>query len=148
MNRSMNDSDHQPTSLTPAQTNPSSDDLRLAKPNRFELRRAALATLEARQFLSPNEIRGVGVGSMPPIRRISMAPSKLDRHLLHRLWRQMATRTTGAVKAPTQPDRYGETTAEHAWRRAAKHRRIVLALLVAARNMSSAGAGLPVQISN
>ena len=135
MNRSMNDSDHQPTSLTPAQTNPSSDDLRLAKPNRFELRRAALATLEARPFLSRNEIRDVCVGSMPPIRRVSMAPSKLDRHPLHRLWRKIATRKSGAVKAPTQPDRYGETTAEPAWRRAAKHRRIVLALLVAAQTL-------------
>src|SRR4029077_17422967 len=53
------------------------------------------------------------------------------RHPLRRLWRKIATTKRGAVEPGTQPDRCGETTLETGWRRAAKRRRIILALLVA-----------------
>ena len=103
--------------------------------DRFGLKRAMMAGLDPRQLLSRNEARGPRISSMPPIRRTSMAPSKIDRRPLRRLWRYMAKSKNDTAELGAQTDSYGKTTSETAWRRAAKCRRIVLALLVAAQSV-------------
>jgi hypothetical protein len=52
--------------------------------DRFGLKRAMMAGLDPRQLLSHNEARGPRISSMPPIRRTSMVPSKINRRPLRR----------------------------------------------------------------
>ncbi len=69
-------------------------------------------------------------------RRSGVPPSRLVRSIVvpcAALWRNFATTKRGAAELETQTDSYDGSTAETAWRKVAKRRRIFLALLVVAQ---------------
>jgi membrane glycosyltransferase len=74
---------------------------------------------------------------MPEISRVSMIPSRIERHPLRRLWRAIfaaqtpAKESGDAALARVNPPEAGPFQA--AWRAAAKRRRLLLALLVVAQ---------------
>jgi hypothetical protein len=59
--------------------------------------------------------------SMPPIHRVSMAPSAIDRRPLRRLWRRLFTSQKRGDREGTRREQGGGAQAE--WRKAATKRR-------------------------
>jgi membrane glycosyltransferase len=74
--------------------------------------------------------------SMPPIHRVSMAPSAIDRRPLRRLWRRLFTSQKRGDREGTRREQGGGAQAE--WRKAATKRRVILAGLVAAQTAVAA----------
>jgi membrane glycosyltransferase len=73
--------------------------------------------------------------SMPPVDRVSMVPSEIDRRPLRRLWRKLFARQTAATQrripaALSEPAPLRVKSFHTAWRKSATRRRIILALLV------------------
>jgi membrane glycosyltransferase len=77
--------------------------------------------------------------SMPEIRRVSMAPSPIDRHPLRRLWRKIRGRGASREATEQQDGSSTQVSATEAggfnpgWRQTARRRRIGLTLLVLAQ---------------
>ncbi|MET0503331.1 MAG: glucans biosynthesis glucosyltransferase MdoH, partial [Candidatus Binatia bacterium] len=68
--------------------------------------------------------------SMPKIRRQSMVPSAIDRHPWRRFWKHRLCKGRRAVPSPTQSESPG-------WQRAARYRRITLALLITVQTLAA-----------
>ena len=140
----MNGTDINPTPRAPERTDrlrngrsdrapPNGGDVqRPANVDRSALTRTTIASLNAnaRRLLPQNENRRARAGSMPPVHRISMTPSKIERSPLRRFWRSIAK---SGADGPPQAEQNGATTIKPAWRRTARRRRMVLALFVAAQ---------------
>ena len=76
----------------------------------------------------------------PEIRRVSMVPSKIDIGLWRRLMAKLANKTDpnqirSLAAKPVDVDVSGSAEIQIGWRRAAKHRRIALALVVLAQTV-------------
>jgi membrane glycosyltransferase len=77
------------------------------------------------------------VAAMPPIRRTSMVPSRLERHFVRRLWDKISTR--GKSSSTRHEEGLQRNPGATRWRKRAQRRRIVLALVVCLQTVLAIG---------
>jgi membrane glycosyltransferase len=112
----------------------------VAEDGNFAPSRLVADCTEAIRSLAGDDAGGLArFSSIPEVRRVSMIPRPIDRQPIRRLWRELSRqfRSADAINNNHRQSCGIEPTndraVENAWRKKAKRRRVVLALLVSAQ---------------